>query len=185
MGRPSNRAARRREIARAFERVLAKHGQSGATIAAIAAEANVAPGLLHHHFSGKQDLYGELLASLLGRFRARADQDPGKSSLADYVDAAVGLGPGADPDAARAWVGLFAEAVSDPILFQKLRRVMDAEIAGLQRRAKGELSEEQASAVLAFVIGTLVFGAFAPRKVTGFAAPALHTFVRALRAQPP
>jgi hypothetical protein len=35
--------------------------------------------------------------------------------------------------------------------------------------------------VLAFVIGALMLGAFAPRKAAGFAAPALRTFVRAIK----
>jgi hypothetical protein len=34
--------------------------------------------------------------------------------------------------------------------------------------------------VLAFIVGALVFGAFAPRKTTGFAAPALRALVAAL-----
>src|SRR5262249_8644759 len=50
MGRPSNRAKRREEIVRAFAKVLANHGYAGATIAAVAAEAEIAPGLVHHHF---------------------------------------------------------------------------------------------------------------------------------------
>jgi hypothetical protein len=33
---------------------------------------------------------------------------------------------------------------------------------------------------LTFVIGALVFGAFAPRKTAGFAAPALRRMARAL-----
>jgi hypothetical protein len=33
---------------------------------------------------------------------------------------------------------------------------------------------------MAFVLGSLVFGAFAPRKAAGFAAPALKSFIRAM-----
>jgi hypothetical protein len=32
--------------------------------------------------------------------------------------------------------------------------------------------------LLAFIIGSLVMGAFAPRKMAGFAAPALRRFLR-------
>jgi hypothetical protein len=38
--------------------------------------------------------------------------------------------------------------------------------------------------VLAFVVGALVMGAFAPRKTAGFAAPSLHRLVAALGAAP-
>src|SRR5262249_1322148 len=62
MGRPSNREQRRREILQAFAKVLADHGYAGATIAAVATEAGVAPGLVHHHFESKAELTGSLLA---------------------------------------------------------------------------------------------------------------------------
>src|SRR5262249_23661299 len=61
MGRLSKREERRAQIVAAFARVLAEHGYAGATIAAVAAEAEVAPGLVHHYFAGK----AELLATLL------------------------------------------------------------------------------------------------------------------------
>jgi hypothetical protein len=60
--------------------------------------------------------------------------------------------------------------------------MLDSEVAALERRSRGALSEKQASAVLAFVIGALVFGAFAPRKVAGFAAPSLRVFLKAMMA---
>lgn len=71
MGRPSTRVGRRRELALAFERVLAAHGVGGATIAAVAAEAGVAPGLVHHHFRDREDLVLELVRALAARFRGR------------------------------------------------------------------------------------------------------------------
>lgn len=77
MGRPSNREARRAEILGAFARVLADHGYAGATIAAVAVEADVAPGLIHHHFRNKQDLLTSLLDNLISAFglsSARATQ---------------------------------------------------------------------------------------------------------------
>jgi hypothetical protein len=35
----------------------------------------------------------------------------------------------------------------------------------------------------AFVVGALVFGAFAPRKAAGFAAPSLRKMLRGLRGE--
>lgn len=86
-----------------------------------------------------------------------------------------------DVTAARAWVGLFAEALADPALFDKVRRMLDAEIAHVERRAGGALDASGASAVIAFVVGALVVGAFAPRKTAGFAAPALRRMLQGLR----
>lgn len=181
MGRRSVRTERRADLTAAFARVLATHGYAGATVAAVAQEAGVAPGLVHHHFADKKDLLGSLLDDLLGRLRARTRLlESGAGSLDAYIAAALALDATADTVAARCWVGLFAEAVRDPTLFARMRRLVDIETATIQRRAVGQLREEDAAALLAFIIGALVLGAFAPRKTAGFAAPAARTLARAL-----
>jgi TetR/AcrR family transcriptional repressor of bet genes len=179
MGRPSQREERRRELTGAFARVLANHGYAGATVAAVAAEAGVAPGLVHHHFRDKEDLLESLLDELVSRFRRRMAALERGGQVTAYVDAAVRLDGSADVVAARCWVGVFAEAVRNPVLFARVRRLLDAEIAVIQRRSEGALSDQDSSAVLAFIVGALVVGAFAPRKTAGFAAPALHRFIAA------
>jgi TetR/AcrR family transcriptional regulator, transcriptional repressor of bet genes len=181
MGRKSNRRERRAHILGAFVRVLAEHGYAGATIAAVAAEAHVAPGLLHHHFDDKHDMLVSLLDELLARFRQRvADQEQAEGPLEAYVDAALALDDGADVRAAKCWVGVFAEAIRHPALFQRMRRVIDTEIGAVQTRSGGRLSAHEAGGVLAYIVGALVLGAFAPRKVAGFAAPTLRRMLPAL-----
>jgi TetR/AcrR family transcriptional repressor of bet genes len=183
MGRRSVRTERRAEITAAFARVLARHGYAGATIAGVAAEAGVAPGLLHHHFADKEDLLASLLGELMRRFRERTHAlEPGADALEAYITAAVALGDSADAVAARCWVGVLAEAVRDPHLFAQVRRLLDTEIEAIRRRGGPAFTVHDGGAVLAFIVGALVFGAFAPRKTAGFAAPALRTLVRALRA---
>jgi TetR/AcrR family transcriptional repressor of bet genes len=183
MGRPSNREQRRRELLGAFARVLAQHGYAGATVAAIAAEAGVAPGLVHHHFESKAELLSGLLRELLARFRERVRRyDAEGDALLAYVDGALKLDEQADLIAAKCWVGVFAEAVRNPALFSQMRRIIDSEIASIEQLSQGKLSTEQAACVLAFVIGALVLGAFAPRKTAGFAAPGLRRLVAAMRA---
>lgn len=181
MGRPSNRSERRAEILRAFAHVLADHGYAGATMGAVAAEAGVAAGLLHHHFENKQEMLEALLHDLLHRFRARVNAyDERADPLIAYVDGALKLDGQADVIAAKCWVGVFAEAVRNPHLFGKVRSLIDAEIGAIRLRARGRLSDRDAGAVLAFIVGALVVGAFAPKKTAGFAAPSLRRFVRAL-----
>ena len=184
MGRPSLRERRRAEIVNAFAQVLAEHGYEGATMVAVAARAGMAPGLLHHYFACKAELLSSLLEDLVSRFRARvrgreATLDP----LLAYAEGAVGLDRTADLVAARCWVGLFAEAVREPVLFAQVRRLVDTEIEAIRRRSDERLSEQDAGAVLAFVIGALVLGAFAPRKTSGFASPALRRLIDALRTR--
>ncbi len=184
MGRPSLRNQRRAEVVKALARVLGTHGLGGATIAAVAAEAGLAPGLIHHYFSSKQDLYEALASGLLSGFRQRVDASPARDPLDAYVDGALTLDERSDVGAARAWVGVFAEALGDPALFAKVRRMMDAEIMHVERRSGGSLTTNDASAVVACVVGSLVLGAFAPRKTAGFAAPSARRLVSALRKKP-
>ncbi len=182
MGRPSNREERRNQILQAFARVLADHGYAGATVAAVAAEAELGQGLIHYHFKNKEELLFALLKLLVSGFRQRVRfhqtvEDP----LIAYADGALSLGETADHIAARCWVGLFAEAIRNPALFRQFRRLIDNEISTIQKASRGALSTQDASAVLAFTIGSLVMGAFAPRKTAGFAAPALRRIIAAMR----
>lgn len=183
MGRPSNREQRRSEILTAFAKVLADHGFAGATIAAIAAEAGVAPGLIHHHFDSKDELLRGLLRELMARFRTRVRLYESESEpLLAYVDGALKLDESADLMAAKCWVGLLAEAVREPALFAQVRQLIDSEIASIEARSRGRLSGADASSVLAYVLGSLVLGAFAPRKTAGFAAPGMRKLVASLLA---
>ncbi|HEY3256523.1 MAG TPA: TetR/AcrR family transcriptional regulator [Polyangiaceae bacterium] len=181
MGRPSNRERKRAEILRAFARVLADHGFAGATIAAIALEAGIAPGLVHHHFDDKAELLRGLVHELVSKFRERVHQyEASDDPLLAYIDGALKLDERADLVAAKCWVGVFAEAVRNPTLFSYMRTLLDTEISNIERRSRGRLSPQAAGSVLAFIIGALVLGAFAPRKTAGFAAPGLRKLVAAL-----
>jgi TetR/AcrR family transcriptional repressor of bet genes len=93
MGRKSLKTERRVEITRAFARVLAQHGYAGATIIAVAEEANVSPGLLHHHFKNKREMLFQLLNTLLMDFRTNLhERNDGKSpNLENYIDIALKL----------------------------------------------------------------------------------------------
>lgn len=184
MGRTSVRGERRTELARAFARVLGAApgpGRRSATIAEVARAAGVAPGLVHHHFADRRDLVGALLDELRAELARRLDAAPEDDPLEAYVSAALALGERSDVTAARAWVGVLAEALADPSLFEKVRRVLDAETDRVHRRGRGSLDAAGASAVVAFVVGALVFGAFAPRKAAGFAAPSLRRMLPGLR----
>lgn len=169
----------------AFARVLASHGYSGATIAAVAVEAGVAPGLVHHHFESKEELLLALLRAMLDQFRRRVAGYEAEDPLLAYVDGALKLDERSDVTAARCWVGVFSEALRNPVLFRQVRRLIDTEIAAVEQRSRYQLGAHEAGAVLAFIIGALVLGAFAPQKTAGFAAPALKRFVASLRSPRP
>ena len=167
----------------AFARVMAQHGYAGATVMAVAAEAGIAPGLVHHHFENKAELLSALLENLLRGFRARiGSYEAAGDALLAYTDAALELDERADIIAARCWVGIFAEAVRNPTLFKQMRRLVDGELTHIVQRSGQRLSEQQAGSVLAFIVGSLVLGAFVPKRTAGFAAPGMRSLVRALRS---
>ena len=139
------------------------------------------PRLIHYHFEDKEDLLGSLLSDLVNRFRAGVRDRDESDPLLAYVDGALRLDERADITAARCWVGLFAEAIRNPTLFKRMRSLIDAEIATIQVRSRDPLDAQQAGAVLAFIIGALVLGAFAPQKTAGFAASSLRELVQAMR----
>lgn len=143
------------------------------------------PSLVHHYFTDKNEMLASLVADLMERFRHRTrtfEADTG--SLDAYIAAALALGATSDVVAARCWVGVFAEAVREPALFEQVRRLLDTEVQAICRRSGGTLTDRDSGAVLAFIIGSLVFGAFAPRKTAGFAAPSLRLLVQALASKP-
>jgi len=76
------RLAHRREIIGAAERVFARNGYHGSTVEQIAQEAEFAVGTLYNFFKSKEELYEEVLASLvesaLALFRERVvgEADP-------------------------------------------------------------------------------------------------------------
>lgn len=152
-------------------------------MARVALEAGVSPGLIHHHFDHKQDLLDALLNHLIAEFRRGEAAQTSSDPLTAYLDQALSLGPGAHPVAARCWVGVLSEALRDPALFRRVRSFVDTEIVGIERRAEGELDGHGASAILAYVMGALVMGAFAPRKTRGFAASGAASLRAGLRGR--
>lgn len=181
MGRKSEREHRRKEITEAFARVLANHGFAGATMTAVAEEAGLSPGLLHHHFKSKNEMLDELLTVLIKSFRIRTGEfSKGQGlGLDSYIDAAIGLDHKSDLISARCWVGLLSEAIRNPDLFDRVKRYLDAEVQYIGRLSQDRLNNKDSSALLAFIFGSLVFGAFAPKKAAGFAAPAAKRLVKA------
>ena len=190
MGRPSLREERRRELALALERVLARVGVADASIAAVADEAGVAPGLVHHHFKNRDDLLTTLVRELDRRFVAARAAPPGTPPhvvLHRTVDAAVALRGDAGRRAARAWVALYAEALGSPHVGGVVRALVLREWRTLTATwerlgASRDDAQRRAAAVVAMILGSLVFGALLPGTAVGFAAPSLHTLLRACGA---
>lgn len=176
MGRKSLRNEKRRQILIAFADVLADHGYAGATIIAVAEKAGLTPGLLHHHFKNKADMLNELLNYLIEDFSKRTSERTKNEgeSLESYINSALKLDEFANTNVAKCWVGVLAEGLRDPALFSKIKTHLDSEIIKISSLSKVHLSPEDSSSILAYILGALVFGAYAPKSVAGFGASGAH-----------
>jgi len=137
MGRPSNAAERRQQIVEAMVRVMARVGFDGASVQAIAKEAGLSAGLLHHHFGSKAEVLHAVPEHLEGlvvqRWEALAARRRGAwGRLEAWVDAHLAVGKGARPEAARAWVWLGAQALGDAPLRERYDAVVQRRLATLQ-----------------------------------------------------
>jgi len=196
VARPSNTKQRRADILEALLEVLAREGYRGATIATVARQAGLNPGLLHYHFDRKLDILIALVERLIAAVEERAEArllragaDPLERLLA-YVDAHVAQGKGADTRAVAAWVAIGAEAIREP----EVRAVYQAAIAGRLERLEGLFREcsqargsraagakRQAAAVLSAIEGAYQISVVAPGALPkGFAAPALRLMILGL-----
>jgi TetR/AcrR family transcriptional repressor of bet genes len=180
VARQSNTEARRAQITSALLAVIARHGYDKATIQAIAAQAGLAPGLIHYHFRSKQ----EILVSLIGTMAQAAhtrflavlgDQVEPWPRLRAYLQARLGLGDGAAPDIVAAWVMIGAEAVRQPEVRAVYERMVADELALLGTLLCDCLAERErdtaGAAQLAAGLAALIEGAYQLSSAAGEVMP--------------
>ena len=204
MPRPSNTAERRRQIVEALLIVMAAQGYERASVAAVAAQAGLVPGLVHYHFGSKLEILVELVECLHERLRARVERfvqragaDGARERLAAFLDAHVATGADADPAAVACWVSVASEAIREPDVQAVYRRVVTAQMQELgllvaAARAEAGHPEDRAAAraaaaaLYAAIQGAYQLGTAAPGAApAGFAAPALRRMADALIADAP
>ncbi len=99
--------------------VLAEYGLSGTTVRRIAAQAGVTPGLVTHHFAGKDALVSAAYRSLADRLHAdyvAATEAAGSDAVA-RLEAYVGSAfePATlDRNLLRVWTSFWTSALTDP-----------------------------------------------------------------------
>ena len=169
MPRTSNTEARRAQITGALLAVIARHGYDKATVQAIAAQAGLAPGLIHYHFGNKQ----EILVSLMDAMARAAHQrylavlgdatDP-MQRLRAYLHARLALGDGAAPDIVAAWVMIGAEAVRQPEVRAVYQRMVADELGLLTTVLadclRARLRDDRTASTLAAGLAALIEGAY-------------------------
>lgn len=193
MARPSNRAKRRQQIVDGFKEVLSQHGYERATIANIAKQAGLTPGLIHYHFSTKQEILLELVSQLGQKLEARfrklvGDKEDPEQQLSAFLDAHLALGVGEDQAAVACWVTIGTEALRQP----EVRAAYKEQLVKQQERLclwlkdlrPDEPPEEKAAAILAAIEGCYQLAAAVPEIVPpGFAARAVRDMTRGLMSR--
>jgi AcrR family transcriptional regulator len=95
MARPvnANAARTRGRVLGAATRLFASQGRDGASMRAIATEADVSLATIHHYFDNKQGLYDRCVEQMYEELAAlRAELIPGEVALEDALDMAVRAG---------------------------------------------------------------------------------------------
>lgn len=170
---------------------MAERGYDGASVAVVAREAGLAPGLLHYYFPSKRALLIALIADLGTSLHRRvaqrlADARGPAERLRAVVHAALALGDDADPAAVRCWVWAGAEALRHPEVAEAWSRQIDALLDLLTDEfmaASVEEPEAAASALLAALVGCWQLGTAAPGRIpAGRAAATVHRMLDGLLA---
>ena len=186
MARPSNTEHRRQEIVNGLMQAMADKGYEKASIQSIAKAAGLSPGLIHYHFKTKQEILIALIHQIseqaAQRFTLLADAAGNAQQQLDaYIDAALALGDGSNPEAVTAWVIIGAEAVRIEevrALYQQIIRQHSQQLSKLLQQAAAEngvtLSPSQTADIAAFVIasieGSYQLATTAPAANPGYAA---------------
>lgn len=131
------RQANEARILGAAERVFARAGFGGATMAAIASAADLPKANLHYYFGSKEDLYRAVLARILRDWIVPTDvfqphADP-RTALEHYIRAKMALSA-QRPDASKVFANelLHGAPVLKDVLATDLRQMVQAKAAVVQ-----------------------------------------------------
>ncbi|WNG28906.1 TetR family transcriptional regulator [Cystobacter fuscus] len=181
MARPSNTEERRRQIVQGLLRVMAERGYERASIAEIAKAAGLSPGLVHYHFTQKQEVLLALMEQLAERGRervkarlARTKGGP-RARVEAFIEAFLSTGDDAEPESVAAWVTISAEALRQPEVRAAYDKVVRADLAHLEELVGEVLGRERtrtvAAGLFAAIQGYFVLSTAAPGLIpTGSAA---------------
>ncbi len=173
MGRPSNTEERRQQIVAGLLQVMAERGYEGASVAAIAKAAGLAPGLVHYHFKDKQEILLTLAEQLAARVHervasrlARVKGGDARARVDAFLDAFLATGADADPASVASWVTISAEAIRQPEVRAIYEKVVRTDLEHLEELVGAVVGKRRARAMaaglFAAIQGYFVLAASAP-----------------------
>lgn len=189
MGRKPNTDLRRAQIIEALLGELAAVGYERASIRSIAARAELTPGLVHYHFQNKEEILLALVDGLIAQAEAAFvplvdSAGTPAEKLAAYISSRVGLGPAADGEQVRAWVGVIAETMGQSKVRSRVARWLGkdhAQLAALFAQAGAKAPEELAATLLAAILGSFSLHAIRVGGIPrGYAEPQLLRWLEAV-----
>ncbi len=202
MPRPSNSNERRSQIVWALMRTMARKGYAGASVASIAREAGLSPGLVHYHFDSKQEVLLALMDvihnGVLARFEERlalAGEDPWRRLFA-LTDALLAHDPsGGTAPLEVSWIVIASEAVHQPAVRAEYARMLSTLVERIEELLRELLRAEARStrnarslsaAIAAAIQGVYQMDSALPGAAkTGSSAPALRHMVEGIVAAQP
>ncbi|NVI99473.1 TetR family transcriptional regulator [Myxococcus sp. AM009] len=156
MPRPSNTEERRQQIVAGLLKVMSERGYERASVGEIAKAAGLSPGLVHYHFSGKQEILLTLVEQLAARARqrvaARLERVKGPDARARveaFVEAFLATGDDAAPAAVASWVTISAEAIRQPEVQAVYEQVVRADLEHLTSLVAAVVGRRKAPALAA------------------------------------
>ncbi|MCP3140427.1 TetR/AcrR family transcriptional regulator [Pyxidicoccus xibeiensis] len=173
MPRPSNTEERRQQIVDGLLKVMAERGYERASVGEIAKAAGLGPGLVHYHFSDKQEILLSLVDRLAARVRARVatrlakvKADDARAKVDAFIDAFLATGADADPASVASWVTISAEAIRQPEVRAAYEKVVRADLEQLESLVSAVTGRRKARALaaglFAAVQGYFVLSASSP-----------------------
>ncbi|AKQ64644.1 HTH-type transcriptional regulator BetI [Myxococcus hansupus] len=182
MPRPSNTEERRQQIVAGLLKVMSERGYERASVGEIAKAAALSPGLVHYHFSGKQEVLLTLVEQLAAQARQRVEaklsrvkSTSARAQVDAFLEAFLATGDDAAPNAVASWVVISAEAIRQPEVRAIYEQVVRADLERLTTLVAAVAGKRKAPALaaglFAAVQGYFVLSASVPGLVpTGSAA---------------
>ncbi|APU16111.1 MULTISPECIES: TetR/AcrR family transcriptional regulator [Actinoalloteichus] len=169
MARTADTEARRRQVAEALLRVIARDGLAGAKLASVAAEAGVSIGLVQSYFRSKDELLRFGIEHMCTRALERIAETPHgqtvRETLLSVMDTLLPLDEDRRHELA-VWLAFLPTTLIDPEMRRihqaNSRQLLDALAAGFAHAQEiGELDErrdphDEAAALAAFTDGLAV-----------------------------
>lgn len=144
--RKASRDVRRQQLIEATIAVLAAKGYAALTVADVAGQAGLSPGIVIFHFSTKDGLLAETLQCLATEYRdhwsgrmrqgGTAPAEQLKAILLSDFDTAVFT-----PERLSAWIAFWGEAQGRPV-YEQICEKRDAERFALTRELVGRINAE-------------------------------------------